>query len=93
MFLKVKKAQYLGDYRIKVLFSDGREGEVDLSSALEGPVFEPLRDQERFRAFRVDEELGTIVWETGADLAPEYLYSLAFGKKESREWEGLKDAA
>lgn len=35
---------------------------------------EPLKDPDVFKRFRVDTELNTISWETGADLAPEYLY-------------------
>ena len=35
-----------------------------------GEVFEPLKDPDVFRCFRVDTELDTIVWATGADLAP-----------------------
>ena len=30
-----------------------------------------------FRQFRLDRELNTIAWPTGADLAPEYLYEQA----------------
>ena len=37
-------------------------------------MFAPLRDIERFKAFRVDPELETIVWERGADFAPEFLH-------------------
>jgi Domain of unknown function (DUF4160)/Protein of unknown function (DUF2442) len=32
------------------------------------------RELEKFKKFRVDPELQTIVWENGADLAPEFLY-------------------
>ena len=42
-----------------------------------GEVFEPLKDTDVFRCFRVDTELDTIVWPTGADLAPEFLYERA----------------
>ena len=41
-------------------------------------MFEPLKDPDVFRALRVDEELRTIVWPNGADLAPEYIYYRAF---------------
>jgi hypothetical protein len=37
-------------------------------------VFGPLKDPGQFRRFRVDPELQTVVWENGADLAPEFLY-------------------
>ena len=71
---KITSAEHVAGYRLKLTFEDGRTGEVDLEDQLWGQVFEPLRDIERFKDFRVDEELRTIVWSTGADLAPEYLY-------------------
>jgi hypothetical protein len=73
MILHVEDARYLRDHVVWVRFNDGSAGEVDLSDALTGPVFEPLRDVLAFRRFRVDPDLATIVWESGADLAPEYL--------------------
>jgi hypothetical protein len=74
MILHVKEARYIRDYVIRVRFNDGAEGEVDLAGELEGEVFEPLRDLQAFRSFRVDPELETIVWSNGADMAPEFLY-------------------
>lgn len=74
MILHVKEAKYLHDYVIWVRFNDGTEGEVDLSHELEGEMFEPLKDIQNFKSFRVDPILETIVWENGADLAPEFLY-------------------
>jgi hypothetical protein len=74
MFLHVKEAKYLHDYVIWSRFNDGTEGEVDLAKELEGEVFGPLRDKRKFRRFRVDPELETVVWENGAGFAPEFLY-------------------
>jgi hypothetical protein len=74
MILHVREARYLHDYVIWVRFNDGAEGEVDLEGELEGEVFGPLKDPELFKRFRVDPDLQTIVWENGADLAPEFLY-------------------
>lgn len=74
MFMHVKEAKYLHDYVIWLRFNDGAEGEIDLQNDLDGEVFAPLQDKRVFRRFRVDPELETIVWENGADLAPEYLY-------------------
>ncbi|MEI8186740.1 MAG: hypothetical protein WCG19_08585 [Chlorobiaceae bacterium] len=31
MFLHVKEAKYLGDYKVKVAFNNGREGVADLA--------------------------------------------------------------
>lgn len=74
MFLHVRQAEYDGDYRIRLRFNDGAEGIVDLKDALEGEIFEPLKNIANFRAFRVDPDIETIVWENGADMAPEFLY-------------------
>lgn len=74
MILHVKEAKYLHDYVIWLKFNDGAIGEVDLKDELYGEVFESLKDVDRFKAFKVDPELETIVWDNGADLAPEFLH-------------------
>ena len=74
---RLARAVYLRDYKIQVTFSDGVQGIIDLEGELWGEVFEPLRNTEVFRRFRVDSELDTIVWPTGADLAPEFLHERA----------------
>ena len=74
MILHVKEAKYLHDYVIWLRFNDGTEGEVNLAGELDGEVFGPLRDIQEFKSFSVDPVLETIVWENGADLAPEFLY-------------------
>lgn len=71
--LHVTDAIYLRDYTVWLRFNDGAEGEIDLHGELEGEVFGPLVDLEQFRKFRVDPELNTIIWENGADFAPEFL--------------------
>ena len=78
MLLQVTQAFYLKDYQIEVVFNDGKKGIVDLSESLNGKVFEPLKNLGAFKSFSVDEELETIVWANGADLAPEYIYYQAF---------------
>jgi hypothetical protein len=74
MILHVKKAKYLHDYVIWLRFNDGTEGEIDLSGELEGKIFGPLKDLNKFKAFKVDPVLETVVWQNGADFAPEFLH-------------------
>ena len=76
MILHVTQAEYRRGYRIWVRFNDGSSGEVDLAGKLTGSMFKPLADKRLFARFRVDPELGTILWDNGADLAPEYLREL-----------------
>ena len=73
--IRVTEARWVRDHTLHLRFSDGAEGDVDLANELEGPVFEPLRDIEVFKSFRVHPELHTVVWPNGADFAPEFLHS------------------
>ena len=70
----VVEARYIGGHVVWLRFRDGREGEIDLAPALNGPIFEPLRDPEMFRTFRLDPKFHTLVWPNGADIAPEFLH-------------------
>jgi len=78
MFLHIVKAKYLKNYKVEVVFNNGREGIADLTDALKGPVFEGLKNEKEFSKLQVDSELETIVWPNGADLAPEYVYFQVF---------------
>jgi len=73
MYYNVIAAKHVRNYTVWVRFQDGTEGEVDLTSELWGPVFEPLKDEQLFAKVTVA-EYGTIAWPNGADLAPEFLY-------------------
>lgn len=73
----VRAVEHLGGHRLRLTFADGLTGEIDLTSRFDGslgPVFEPLRDVDYFAQVTIDEELGTIVWPNGADLAPDVLH-------------------
>jgi hypothetical protein len=78
MFVHVKDAKYVDGYRIAVTFGDGKSGIADFAGTLNGPVFERLLDRSEFSRFTVDGELDTIVWESGADMAPEFIFFRAF---------------
>ena len=73
MFPHIVESRYVAGHTVWLHFSDGAEGEVDLSAELYGEVLEPLKDVEYFRKLRVDPELRTVVWPNGADFAPEFL--------------------
>ena len=74
MIARLLDAQYVQDFIIHIRFSDGAEGDVDLSTELTGEIFEPLNDASYFSQFTLHPELHTICWPNGADFAPEYLY-------------------
>jgi hypothetical protein len=74
MIPKVIEAHYAQEFTIHLRFSDGTEGDVDLSQELYGELFEPLKDTANFTAFTIHPEFQTLCWQNGADLAPEFLY-------------------
>ncbi len=78
MILHITDLKYIEDYKVEVSFNDGRSGVADLSEALYGPVFRPLRKKEVFAQLKLDKDMETITWPNGADLAPEYVYFWAF---------------
>ena len=60
-------------------FNDEVSRRVDLRDELWGPVFGPLREPVIFVSATLDPVLGTVVWPTGADFSPEFLY---YGNEE-----------
>jgi uncharacterized protein DUF2442 len=72
----VTEVQCPEDFRLRLQFDDGASGELDFSGEAWGGVFAPLADPNYFAQVRLDEELGTIVWPNGADIAPETLRRL-----------------
>ena len=71
----VIRAEYRGEFRIRLVFNDGLEGTIDFFDWLSGPVFEPLKDPACFAHFFI--EGGTVAWPNGADIAPETLHERA----------------
>jgi hypothetical protein len=74
MDFDVIEARYVAGYTVWLKFRDGTAGEIDLSTILEGEVFEPLKDVRLFRQFRICQPGSTLEWPNGADLAPEFLH-------------------
>lgn len=71
MFTHIEQAKYLDGYKVWLAFNDGVEGEIDLSSELDGEMFEPLKEVSYFKSFTLEGH--TLSWSNGADFAPEFL--------------------
>jgi hypothetical protein len=85
--IHILTAEYLTDYRVRSTFSDGREGRegvVDLRPVIlkdTREAFSALRDPSVFKRLFIDH--GALCWPGGPDIAPEYIYFLAFRDDES----------
>jgi hypothetical protein len=71
-FLEITKAEYLGNYRLRLWFNNGEVRIADLTEQLYGEAFLPLRDKNLFQRFSIP--FNTVEWENGTDFAPEFLY-------------------
>ncbi len=72
---RVQTVEPLEAFKVRLGWTTGTHTEVDLEPYLHGPIFEPIRtDVHMFRTVRVDHDLGTIVWNNGADIDPDVLY-------------------
>ena len=61
-----------GDYILLVGFDNGENGLPDMKPYLNFGIFKKIQDPRIFKSASVT--FDTISWETGADLAPEFVY-------------------
>ena len=83
MFLiDVTHVNALPDRKLELVFEDGLRAVVEMDRVVQSytGVLAPLLDDDYFKLVKVDPELGTIVWPSGADVCPAVLYSHASGK-------------
>jgi Protein of unknown function (DUF2442) len=73
----ITDGEVIGDHELRLTFEDGVVGDVSFDDGDWRGVLSPLRDTSLFAQVRVDEQLGTLVWPGGLDLAPEPLYQQA----------------
>lgn len=79
--IKVLKIEHLGGHRLRLLFSDGREGDADLGELLsqDGPMLAPLRNAHYFGRVFLDH--GVPTWPNGFDLDAEALHRELVGRE------------
>lgn len=78
--IKVVEAKYIEGYKIEFTFHDGKKKVIDLKDELWGDVFEPLKNKDYFKQFKLN--AFTIEWYNGADFSPEFLYYYGETKKD-----------
>ncbi len=71
----VINARYIHEYKILITFNDHKRKVVDFEKILngfDGDIFQPLKDVEYFKKFKVS--LDTVTWPNEADVCPDTLY-------------------
>lgn len=71
---RVTSFERVADHTLRVGFDDGTEQTIDFSPVLGGVLFGPLKDPAVFDQVRLDPEVHTLVWPTGADFDPATLH-------------------
>jgi hypothetical protein len=61
-------------YTLRLAFADGLMRTIDFEPVLAGELYGPLRDPAIFAKVRLDPEVHTVVWPTGADFDPATLH-------------------
>ena len=71
--VRVKSVEPLEKFRVRIIFQNNVQKEINLDIFLRGEIFEPIRkDPKMFRSVKVIG--GTIGWDNGADIDPDVLY-------------------
>jgi len=71
--VRVQSVEPHEGFVVDVHFTDGSQREINLAPYLQGPIFEPIRNNPSlFHALQVEE--GAIAWPNGADIDPDVLY-------------------
>jgi hypothetical protein len=71
---RVVSVECAGPHALRLRFDDGLVRTIDFEPILAGELFGPLRDPDVFARVRIDPEVHTIVWPTGADFDPGTLH-------------------
>lgn len=71
---RVLSFQQVGTYALEIRFDDDSSVRIDFEPVLEGELFGPLRDPRVFAQVKLDPEVHTLVWPTGADFDPATLH-------------------
>ena len=77
---RIVSAQPRPAFRLWLRFTDGVEGEVDLSHLVGHGVFARWDDPAEFQKVRVDPETRTVSWPGDIDLDPDVLYAKVTGQ-------------
>lgn len=71
---RITSFEQVGTYTLRLCFDDGVSRTINFEPILAGELFGPLRDPEIFRQVKLDPEVHTVVWPSGADFDPATLH-------------------
>jgi hypothetical protein len=81
---RVESVEQVGPYVLRIGFDDGSVRTINFEPVLEGELFGKLRDPAVFAEVRIDPEVHTLVWPSGADFDPATLHDWSEYEQEFR---------
>ncbi len=69
---KIKSVKYLDGYKLILVFNNNEKKQFDLTSYLQYPVYQPLKDETFCRKVMVKD--GIVQWSDKIDLDPDTAY-------------------
>ncbi len=71
---RITSAEVVPPHSLRLVFADGLKRSINFEPILAGELYGPLRDPAVFAQVRLDSEVHTVVWPTGADFDPATLH-------------------
>lgn len=95
MLHRIKKVEYLENYKLKICFSDNSIKIVNLEEWIRNGkgYLLPLKKTEYFKKVRVDDWQYTICWPNGADFCPDVLYEMGEEVQNTKHKKNLTSQA
>jgi len=90
--LKLIAVTALPEYKLRIEYADGVQGEVDLSHLVGKGVFAAWKDPVVFEAVTIGDQ-GELMWGNNIDLCSDALYLEISGKSAEDLFPGLKVSA
>ena len=64
----------VAEYTLQIEFGDNSKRIINFEPILLGPLFGPLRNLTLFNQVELNQDIGTLIWPTGADIDPNVLH-------------------
>ena len=71
---RVESFRQVGPYELEIRFEDDLVRRINFEPVLEGELFGPLRDAQVFSQVKLDQQICTLIWPSGADFDPTILH-------------------
>lgn len=92
----VQAFEQVAPFTLRIEFDDGLTRTINFEPILRGQLFGPLRDPGEFARVKIDPEVHTLVWASGADFDPATLHDWPEHEAEFRRaaerWEDVPAA-